>query len=180
MCRPAQLPSPPFSRTPPVCHPHVPPSVPQGRCEMHMTPPGPVVRAVLMLSQWQHPLLPGAFPGRPTALLCLPLPQGQGGGRGSGKPASVRHPRCIMTLLMGWVENSVGKQCNTFYEDSSPPGQGLGRLPTADPTWHRFWRGSGSHALPQPHKATQDSILRAPGGSVTEARGRRVPPALSC
>lgn len=25
-----------------------------------------------------------------------------------------------------------------FYEDSSPPGQGLGRIPTPDPTWHRF------------------------------------------
>lgn len=35
---------------------------------------------------------------------------------------------CIMTLFTGWVEYSVGKQWNYFYENGFPHGQGLGRL----------------------------------------------------
>lgn len=79
----------------------------------------------------------GASPSSPTCLLpptpkaggqaLLHLPQGQGGDHASRKdPQRVR--RCIITLFMGWVEYSVGKQWSYFCEESSPRGQGLGRL----------------------------------------------------
>ena len=144
------LPSPPLSRPPPVFHPHL------------------LQTGAPVLSQRHTLCSPGTSLASPPPCSASPSPRAWEGTVGAEIEPQCSIHCCIMTLFMSWAENSVGKQCNSFYEDSSPPGQGLGRIPTPDPTWHRFQWGSWlynhcGHRRSTRIRVSGTRVVRSPG-----------------
>lgn len=126
VCWPAQTPS----RLPSSW----PPNVPQA--DVGWTPQLQALWSGLSLNDavlGTVPSAPRASPAAPSSSSASPAPRAREGTVGMESRPQCSVHWCIMTLFMGWVENSIGKQCNYFYEDSSPNGQGLGRLAHGGP-----------------------------------------------